>query len=299
MTLEWAQSKEQEALKEILEEQKKIIEYVSSLSFLSDKEKELINNRTKEILDNPGPAGYFMPYITLISSMIKEQREETGIFRDDLYILNNILDNSDETKDIRLKIIDEERISKEFEEKGIFTNKYLRLLRWNNPKHFYRYVDIGPYEFDGDIVITDPCYVLTSEELHCAERDDLIKAGFREAMVNSTLYGDWSCTTFDINSKEILGEFCADGGEVCVLYLDDLEKIQPAGYNWLVNFGGIERGCATLIKNFKGTITFVISEEHFKFEGEDCIDYELKVVGKGINSATGEPLEFIGTQTGL
>jgi hypothetical protein len=97
-----------------------------------------------------------------------------------------------------------------------------------------------------DIIITDPCY-LTKSDL-----EDLFQKKLTEHINVSTLYGDWSCTTFrtrnaDIKSMndlksyvkdvanwlknnandEIIGNFCADSGMVCVVYRDEVMNFNP------------------------------------------------------------------------
>lgn len=36
--------------------------------------------------------------------------------------------------------------------------------------------------------------------------------GITKYLVRDTIYGDWSCTTFNSDNKEPIGEFCADAG---------------------------------------------------------------------------------------
>ena len=66
-------------------------------------------------------------------------------------------------------------------------------------------------KFKGTIVITDPCYLLSglSEELNdeywegsnCGENLDIF--GLTQWISDSTIYGDWSCTTYKGNPKDI------------------------------------------------------------------------------------------------
>lgn len=300
MTLEWAQQESDKKMKAVLKAQEELIEFVSSLSFLTDEEKEIINNRTREILDGDEQLGYFMPYFYTFCNIEEKYKNQKDVDKfTNLFCLNNILDNSESKERVKFK----DTFPDELNEKGIFHNEYLRLLRWDNPKWSFNYVDIGPYEFDGDIVITDPCYVIDrdAEGIDYYDTEALMKSGkFRQGMSNSTLYGDWGCTTFDTKIEgKIYGEFGADSGMVCVLYLDDIKKVSPEGYEWLMNKESSASWSATIIRNFKGTVTFEIKEEHYEFEGEDCIDYVLEVIGHGIDKKTGEEINFKGTQTSL
>lgn len=128
----------------------------------------------------------------------------------------------------------------------------------------------------GDILITDPCYWVKDEDWGVMEWDNNFKKyGITESICRDTLYGDWSCTTFNIDTKEVLGEFCADSGMVCVCLLDEVKA-----YSGDTIDEYIKNGCATVIHNFDGDIKFVIEN--------DC----LKVVGCG-------NINFFTSQTGL
>jgi hypothetical protein len=104
-------------------------------------------------------------------------------------------------------------------------------------------------------------------------------------MCTDTLYGDWSCTVFDLDTKEKIGQFCADAGMVCVYPLDEplLDKKEVEEFkkkDW----------CATVIKDFTGDISFV---RHAGKENEwRSYDDYLTVEGRG-------SVNFSGRQTGL
>ena len=208
-----------------------------------------------------------------------------------------------------------------------------------------RYVDSAPMEFDGDIIITDPCYFMKElDESTRPKREDFMLddyssltlekyqedyarwadacrawdranpsdwektnygvgmsvLGFTKYMVRDTLYGDWSCTTYDTLTKKELGTFCADAGTVGVFCFNDIMAYNP---DWKDN-----AGLTTLIKDFKGTVQFVVTEHHGVYSydigdnikaGDSWTDYRVTVVGKGTNRITGEPIEFVGSQTGF
>ena len=92
--------------------------------------------------------------------------------------------------------------------------------------------------FDGDIIITDPCYVAKDNDWdHVFNETNLKKLGFTNYIWESTIYGDWSCTTVRINpdnSKEKIGKFCADAGLVGVFLLSEVLKYNPE-YNYIIN----------------------------------------------------------------
>ena len=51
-------------------------------------------------------------------------------------------------------------------------------------------------KFKGNIIITDPCYIVKDsdwEKCDCGNNMEVL--GFRTFISESTIYGDWSCTT--------------------------------------------------------------------------------------------------------
>ena len=132
-------------------------------------------------------------------------------------------------------------------------------------------------EFDGDIIITDPCY------LDCDDHFDEMRI-----IQDSTIYGDWSCTTYETNDRpyRFIGQFCADSGMVCVALLSDVLKYNPE-FDYHVN----RQWTTTLIKDFKGTAMI-----NFKYDDDNYC--ECFVEGHGINKVTGEKIDFITWQTG-
>lgn len=156
--------------------------------------------------------------------------------------------------------------------------------------------------FDGDIIITDPCYILTEKDRN---NDDLNlyklnSLGITNYLVEDTIYGDWSCTVFseDIINKDskVLGHFCADVSLVAVLDLNDVLKYNP-NFDYHIN----RPWTTTLIKDFKGTVQIVKEEDKRYNEKEKRweYDYNVRVRGNGINKVTGEPIMFVSVQTAL
>lgn len=118
-----------------------------------------------------------------------------------------------------------------------------------------------------NIIITDPCYIF----------DDYCEAENKDVLMRDTIYGDWSCTTFNSDTEEKLGEFCADAGMVCVVETDN-EMINKDKLNKL------REHCRTIIKNFTGTV-------YIKRIPTDYED-EIQIIGEG-------NINFVGKQTGL
>lgn len=235
-------------------------------------------------------------------------------------------------------------------------DKYYLRLQYPKAYSCKRYLDSEPVEFDGDIIITDPCYIIKEQDesdkpqwsdyhlfssiyeypdydkdtktselftenskrydeayefwrnTHpddwdvCNCGNNMESLGIRTYMTRDTLYGDWSCTTFNSDTNEKIGEFCADAGLVSVFLLDEVLKYNPD-----FDYYKDKAWTTTLIKDFKGTVQFVVvytegtyedtTEYHKK--GDKWEDYSVEVVGHGINKKTGKPINFVGKQTGL
>lgn len=211
-------------------------------------------------------------------------------------------------------------------------------------------------KFCGDIIITDPCYILKKrdesdrpkwEDFHPyptlfdypdydaktrhsemfyknydlmrdamqawddAHPDDadiceyfyrMDKLGINTYIARDTIYGDWSCTTFDTDTGEPIGRFCADAGWVAVLLLDEV-----LAYNPDFDYHITRPWTTTLIKNFNGEVDFVektvcgVYEEDTEWwhKGDRWEEHVVEVVGHGVNAVNGAPINFVGKQSGL
>lgn len=103
-------------------------------------------------------------------------------------------------------------------------------------------------------------------------------------MVSSTLYGDWTCSVYNcnfeelckriknkdiINENDILGEFCADAGLVCVC---------SANHYSLPEYMLARKWTYTLIPNFNGIVSFYVIENDDEdafliVEGESNVNF--------------------------
>jgi hypothetical protein len=133
--------------------------------------------------------------------------------------------------------------------------------------------------FKGNIIITDPCYIINDEndddwEL-CDYGRDLDQLGLSTYICRDTIYGDWSCTVFNTDTDREIGKFCADAGMVAVFLLDEVLQYNPK-FNYHID----KPWTTTLIKNFEGDVSI------------DVVGEEVFVVGKG-------NINFKSTQTGL
>ena len=55
-----------------------------------------------------------------------------------------------------------------------------------------------------DVIITDPCYVVKDEDWDkCEYGKRLDVLGFTNYVSESTIYGDWSCTTYSTPRKDV------------------------------------------------------------------------------------------------
>ena len=153
-----------------------------------------------------------------------------------------------------------------------------------------RYTDSRTVHYEHeDIIITDPCYVMRSDAYNDNDWD---RCGYGSKMENlgsftedkyataDTIYGDWGCTTYNLDTDEEIGSFCADAGLVSVFSLEQVQaynpKYDPMKSPW----------CATVIRDFTGDVTLKT-----KFDEATC-EITRYVEGRG-------SVNFIGTQTGL
>lgn len=124
---------------------------------------------------------------------------------------------------------------------------------------------------------------------------DLSIIGLSKWLSSDTLYGDWSCTTFDADTKQPIGKFCADSGMVAVALLDEVLK-----YNPKFDYHTERPWTTTLIKDFDGKVDFEVVHTEGVYEdttewhkkGDKWEDDSLIVVGKG-------NINFRTTQTGF
>lgn len=107
----------------------------------------------------------------------------------------------------------------------------------------------------GDILITDPCYIIKENKKSdwelCQYGKNMKALGIEHCVVTGTLYGDWLCEVLD-DKGYMIGEFTADSGLVGVFLLNEVYKYNP-------NYDLCDKMpyTATIIKNFSGKIDFV------------------------------------------
>ncbi len=148
-------------------------------------------------------------------------------------------------------------------------------------------------KFCGDVLITDPCYVVKERDWERSKFGAHMKElGIKNYLYEGTVYGDWSCTTFkgsrpkvldeeELEYMDILGRFCADAGLVSVFLLSEVLAYNPKYDDHLT-----KPHVVTWIKDFNGEIAICR-------EGE-----EVWVEGKGKDSED-RVIEFFTAQTGF
>ena len=163
-------------------------------------------------------------------------------------------------------------------------------------------LDTEIVEFDGNVLVTDPCYILKEdadadrdEWEYCNYGDSLEKLGITKFVTNRTLYGDWSCTMYNFDTKKAVGEFCVDAGLVSIMDFDQALAYNNEGVKELIE----KSWCATVIRNFKGTGQVKVKEIKYMHEGKEHTDYEAYVELIGVNKNTGKDVHYISAQTGL
>ena len=130
-------------------------------------------------------------------------------------------------------------------------------------------------------------YPYMSDWERCGCGEDMSVLGFKNYLTSQTYYGDWGCTTFEKESKKILGQFCADAGMVGVFLLEEILK-----YNPKFDLHLFPNHAATVLKNFDGEVVFEKESEIVEYNGRKYEDIELHVVGHG-------NINFITSQTSL
>lgn len=188
-------------------------------------------------------------------------------------------------------VLSEEEKKKEIWE---FVDDFLESEKFDEERNL-EYIDTledsEPVEFDGDIIITDPCYIVHdyNDWRTVCDTYDLNKIGITPSMTRDTIFGDWCCETVDAETYETIGYFCADAGLVSVMPFDEVLK-----YNPKFDYHNTRPDLVTLIRDFKGTVQFTVREFTFDYDGKTVTDHRVEIIGRGINKKTGENADFIG-----
>lgn len=190
------------------------------------------------------------------------------------------------------------RIYREDPEFMISYATYLKLCEnFLSSTDYNAYADSEPVQFDGDIIITDPCYLARDDEYEKLLKNHHFNSVVsfnddKSLMFRDTLYGDWSCSTYD-GDKHNIGSFCADAGLVGVTTVEAAKRL---GYDYEDVIS--KEWVATVITNFHGKIWFEVEfEEGISEDGTAWADASVRVRGEGTKE--GKPFSFVTEQTGF
>lgn len=123
---------------------------------------------------------------------------------------------------------------------------------------------------------------------------ELSQIGLTSYISRDTIYGDWGCMVFNADTKEAIGEFCADSGMVAVMLLDEVLKYNPE-----FNYHTERKWTTATIEDFNGDVHTEVIQSFFEYDGKQHEDFSVRIVGHGINTRTGKPINFITSQTSL
>lgn len=140
------------------------------------------------------------------------------------------------------------------------------------------FVDKVPIAFNGDIVIAGS---------QCINKKNGI-GYFTTA--NTLCGGSCFCSIFssnDIKDEDLYKEdFVPDANDIIgIVKVFSLISVLPLSYEGVKEWAEIHPDKACIIKNFCGTVQFIVREDSLG-------RFNLFIVGKGINSKTGVPLNF-------
>lgn len=113
----------------------------------------------------------------------------------------------------------------------------------------------------------------------CYYGENMEALGIHNYITESTIYGDWGCTTYKIkeNPYEVvdnlveasekgddygvkyskLGDFCADSGKVSVFLLNEVRKYNLGIDEWIASHDW----CVTTIPDFDGEVNYYIDKQ--------------------------------------
>lgn len=127
-------------------------------------------------------------------------------------------------------------------------------------------------KFEGDIIITDPCYIVKSEDDW-----DLCEYGFSLEKLNitdfiSSMDADCvGCNVIDLSTQKVLGEFASDSSVVSVMSLSQVKEYNPDFNKTL------QKNCYAIIKDFTGIVEKIDVEnsdnQSWAFSGNGNINF--------------------------
>lgn len=130
--------------------------------------------------------------------------------------------------------------------------------------------------FIGDIIITDPSYIVRSSNdwENCEYGRELSELGIKTFLTSDN--GDMVGQSIkDCNSGEKLGTFCTDSGMVSVMLLPEVLAYNPEYSKRL------SKNCYTIIKDFDGEVKRIDIEnddnQYWAFVGKGNVDFKTDI----------------------
>ena len=127
--------------------------------------------------------------------------------------------------------------------------------------------------FKGDIIITDPMYIVKSEEdWHRCEYGENLEALNIFTYITSGNGDEFASDVISLDVPERLGEFCSDSCMVSVMLLSEVRQYH-------CDFDkDLGKHCYTIIQDFDGEVQL------FEMEEYDCNGQRVYFVGNGNKS---------------
>ena len=124
--------------------------------------------------------------------------------------------------------------------------------------------------FKGDIIITDPMYIVKSEEdWHRCEYGENLEALKISTYITSGNGDEFASDVISLDTPERLGEFGSDSCMVSVMLLSEVR-----GYNFDFD-KDLGKHCYTIVKDFEGEVKL------FELEEDDGTGQRLYFMGRG------------------
>jgi hypothetical protein len=139
-------------------------------------------------------------------------------------------------------------------------------------------------KFNGDIIVTDPCYLLDCDAAEEESGKDWVVYIGKNCMsiISETGVGDISGGVFKKmpdGTEQKIGDFCVDAGLFGVFDLNSIKsmkhhKLEVLDKDW----------CCTKIEGFVGEVTFEVDRQTenfktYKFVGKGNFDWEARQTG--------------------
>ena len=124
--------------------------------------------------------------------------------------------------------------------------------------------------FKGDILITDPMYIMKCEEdWHRCEYGENLEELHICTYLTSGCGDEIGCDVVSLDTHKKLGEFCSDSCMVSIMSLVEVKEYNP---EFAKDLG---KNCYTIIKDFEGEVHL------FEIDEDEGTDQRFYFAGKG------------------